>query len=74
MLGRLNMSINECINAYISLSDKVFQKESHRVTVKGHIQGIFDSKELARVVKEIVTERGLQDALLKDFPDAACKV
>lgn len=47
MLGRLKMSIDECIDAYISLSDKVFRKKRHRVTVKGSIQGRFDSEELA---------------------------
>ncbi|KAI9783465.1 MAG: hypothetical protein M1816_001347 [Peltula sp. TS41687] len=75
MLGRLKMSVDECIDAYISLSDKVFQKKRHRATGKGNIQGRFDSEELARVVKEMVAEGGLQeDALLKDSPDAVCKV
>jgi hypothetical protein len=45
------------------------------VTVKGNIQGRFDSDELARAVKEIATKQGLQEeALLKDSPDATCKV
>lgn len=75
MLGRLKMSIDECIDANISLSDKVFQKKRHRVTVKGHIQGRFDSEELARVVKGVLAELGLQeDKLLKDSADADCKV
>lgn len=69
------MSINECIDAYLSLSDRVFRKKRHRVTIKGEIQGRFDSDELARAVKEIVKRQGLQeDALLKDAPDASCKV
>jgi len=75
MLGRLRMSIDESIDAYLSLSDRIFQKKRHRVTVKGNIQGRFDSEELARAVKEIVKKQGLQeDALLKDVPEAACKV
>ena len=75
MLGRLKLSINECIDAYLSLSDRVFQKKRHRVTTKGNIQGRFDSEELARAVKEVVTKQGLQeDALLRDAPDDACKV
>lgn len=75
MLGRLKMSIDECIDAYLSLSDRVFQKKQHRVTVRGNIQGRFDSEELARAVKEIVMKRGLQeDALLKDTSDEGCKV
>jgi hypothetical protein len=75
MLGRLKMSIDDCIDAYLSLSDRVFQKKRHRVAIKGNIQGRFDSDELSRTVKEVVTAQELQeDALLKDVSDDACKV
>jgi hypothetical protein len=75
MLGRLKMSIDECIDAYLQLSDRIFQKKRHRVTVKGKIQGRFDSDELKRAVKEVIKGQGLQeDALLKDTPNASCKV
>jgi hypothetical protein len=75
MLGRLKISIGACIDAYLSLSDRVFQKKRHRVTVKGKIQGRFDSEELTLAVKEIVRKQGLdENALLKDTPDAICKV
>lgn len=75
MLGRLKMSIDECIDAYLQLSDRIFQKKRHRATVKGKIQGRFDSDELERAVKEVIKGQGLQeDALLKDAPDASCKV
>ena len=75
MLGRLKMSIDDSIDAYLSLSDRIFQKKRHRVTVKGNIQGRFDSEELARAVKEVVKQQGLQDdTLLKDAPEATCKV
>ncbi len=69
------MSIEECIAAYTSLSDKVFEKQRHRVTVKGKIQGRFDAAALEQAVKQILVKQGLgEDALLKDSPDAACKV
>ena len=69
------MSIDECINAYLGLSDRIFKKKSHRITVKGKIQGRFDSDELERAIKEVITKQGLQkDALLKDTADASCKV
>jgi hypothetical protein len=75
MLGRLRMSIDECIDAYLSLSDRIFQKKRHRVTINGNIQGRFDSEELARAIKEVVTRKGLQeDALLKDVSGDACKM
>jgi hypothetical protein len=75
MLGRLRMTVDECIDAYVSLSDRVFQKQRHRVTIKGQVQGRFDSEKLERAIKEIVAKQGLaEDALLKDAPDAKCKV
>src|SRR5207237_7941093 len=75
MLGRLRMTVDECIDAYVSLSDRIFQKQRHRVTIKGQVQGRFDSDELERAIKEIVATQGLgEDALLKDAPDAKCKV
>jgi hypothetical protein len=75
MFGRLQMTVDECIDAYVSLSDRVFQKQRHRVTIKGQVQGRFNSEELERAIKEIVSKQGLaEDALLKDAPDAKCKV
>jgi hypothetical protein len=75
MLGRLRMSVADCITAYLSLSDRVFRKTQHRVTVKGQVQGHFDADELTRAVREVVAKQGLEeDALLKDTPEAACKV
>jgi hypothetical protein len=75
MLGRLRMTIDECIDAYLSLPDRIFQKKRHRVTIKGNIQGRFDSEELARAIKEVVRGKGLQeDALLKDVSGNAYKM
>lgn len=74
MLGRLQMTVDECIAAYTSLSDKVFQKKSHRVNIKGQLKGRFDAAELEAAIKKILGDRGLgKDALLKDV-DASCKV
>jgi hypothetical protein len=50
MLGRLSMSVAACIAANLSLSDRVFRKTRHRVTVKGKVQGRFDAEE-PRAVK-----------------------
>lgn len=75
MLGRLRMSIADSINAYLSLSERVFRKAQHRVTFNGNIQGRFDAEELVRAVKDVVKAQGLQeDALLKDGSESACKV
>jgi len=75
MLGRLRMSIHECIEAYLSLSDRIFQKKRRRVTIKGKIQGRFDSEELAQAVRDVITAKGhREDVLLKDTSENACKV
>jgi len=75
MLGRLRMNIHECIEAYLSLSDRIFQKKRHRVTIRGKIQGRFDSEELAQAVRDVITAKGHQeDVLLKDMSENACKV
>ena len=75
MLGRLKMDIDSCIEAYATLSDSVFQKVKHRVTIGGKVQGRFDAVGLEAAIKKIVVAQGLQeDALLKDDPDAKCKV
>ncbi|KAK5309079.1 hypothetical protein LTR93_012270, partial [Exophiala xenobiotica] len=75
MLGRLEMTIDECIDAYLSLSDQIFQKKAHRVTVQGKIQGRFDSQKLEEAIKEVVRNRKLsEDALLKSSEEVKCKV
>jgi hypothetical protein len=69
------MSVDECIDAYLLLSDRVFNKKRHRATIKGDIQGRFDSEELTRAMKDVITANELpEDALLKDISDNACKV
>jgi hypothetical protein len=75
MLGRLRMTVEECIEAYLSLSSRVFEKKSHRVSISGKVQARFDTNALKDAVKQTLVERGLsEDVLLKDAPDATCKV
>ncbi|KAH7008703.1 hypothetical protein EDB80DRAFT_751332 [Ilyonectria destructans] len=75
MLGRLRVTIDECITAYTSLSDKVFEKKSHRVKINGQFQGRFDTAALEQAVKQILVDNGHgEDALLQDPPNTACKV
>lgn len=75
MLGRLKMSVNDCIDAYISLSDRIFQKSKHLVMVDGSIRDRFDSGELTRAVKEFLRAQGIsEDTSLNDVSENACKV
>jgi hypothetical protein len=78
MLGRLKMGVNECIPAYLSLSERVFRKTSKTerwARFKRKVQVRSSSQELTQAVREIVKQQGLpEDALLKDASDAGCKV
>ena len=75
MLGRLEMTVEECIGQYISLSDKVFERKSHLVSAKGNLKGRFDTAALEQAVKQMLLDRSLnEDMLLKGSPDAVCKV
>lgn len=75
MLGRLEMTVEECIAHYTSLSDKVFEKKSSRVSVQGNLRGRFDAAALERAVKQILSDHNLnEDMLLKGTPDSICKV
>jgi len=76
MLGRLRMSVEECIAAYIDLSSRVFQKKhAMPVTVRGKVKARYSSKELQRAIEDVVAARHLdKDALLKDTSPQACKV
>ncbi|KAK7429729.1 hypothetical protein QQZ08_003755 [Neonectria magnoliae] len=75
MLGRLRMTVDECITTYTSLSHKVFEKKSHRVKINGQFQGRFDTVALEQAVKQILVDNGhSEDTLLKDPYKIACKV
>ena len=70
------MTVDECIDAYADLSDRVFRKGHHRVSLRdGSIQGRFDSPELERATKQIIVRSGFdENELLRDIPNATCKV
>jgi hypothetical protein len=75
MLGRLRISVANCIAASLSLSKRVFYKSRYRVTIKGQAQGRFGSEELSRAVREVVAQQGVAEVvLLKDSTDQPCKV
>jgi hypothetical protein len=51
MLGRLQMTVADCITAYMELSERVFEKQRHRLKPNGQVQGRFNSLELEKAVK-----------------------
>ncbi|RYP47753.1 hypothetical protein DL768_006221 [Monosporascus sp. mg162] len=75
MLGRLRMTVDECINSYVFLSEEVFEKKAHRVKINSQLQGRFDKAALERVVKHTLKNHSFdEDTLLKDSPYVPCKV
>lgn len=56
MLGRLQISVVDCIATYLKLSGRGFRKTRLRVTSKGQFEGSFDSGELTRAIKEVVEQ------------------
>ncbi len=78
MLGRLRMSVDECIDAYIKLSGEVFQQKHYLpVTISGKVQARFDSATLETAVRNIVAENDPSrngDLLLFDDNPSPCHV
>jgi hypothetical protein len=58
MLGGLEITIDKCIESYLSLSDQIFQKKAHRLTIQGKIQARFDLDKLEEAIKEVVRVKG----------------
>jgi hypothetical protein len=56
MLGRLKMSVADCIATNLSLSHRVFRKTRHRVKVKGQVQGRFDAEKLVQAIKDVASK------------------
>ena len=76
MLGRMRLTVDECIAAYQQLSPKIFTKIHHRINLSsGETQGRFDHKALEDGVKKLlVTYNRSAEALLKDPPElSSCK-
>lgn len=76
MLGRMKMSVEECIEAYIKLADKVFRPtHTMPLSFKGRVREKFDSKALEQAVKQYLTDHSLsEDCRLHDVGPAPCKV
>jgi hypothetical protein len=59
MLGRLEMDVDECIDAYTSMFKTIFGKNGLPVNMFGKIKGRFDSIVLEKCVEGILKRRGL---------------
>jgi hypothetical protein len=79
MLGRLRMKLDDCEDAYLQLSEKIFNPKRPRSNFLGHAKDLlqadsrFDAKVLESAIKECISTVEDEDILLKD-PGSSCKV
>ncbi|KAL2204191.1 FabD/lysophospholipase-like protein [Sarocladium strictum] len=74
MLGRLGMTVDECINSYLHLSKEIFGKKKSRLpfNIKLELATQFDSKRLEDIIKKF---DGASELLASGPAEAAkCKV
>jgi hypothetical protein len=74
MLGRLEMDIDECIEAYTSMFEKIFGKKGLPIDIRGKIKSRFDSTVFEQCIRKILKERGLSDEELFNDGKERCKV
>lgn len=84
MLGRLEMDVTSCIDAYLKISGEVFQSKKRSIlNVLGkardmwHVQGKFDHRRLENAMKRIIQRARLDpEAKLKDVSqgEPGCRV
>ena len=81
MLGRLQMSLNECEKKYLEMSKRIFTPVRDKVNVVGRgydflqANGKFSSEPLEKTIQEILIGLGLPaDSLLMDEGAESCKV
>ncbi|CAI6342365.1 unnamed protein product [Periconia digitata] len=76
MLGRLEMDVDECIDAYSELAAAVFGEKLTPIPVKieGEVKPQFDSARLETAIRKVVTRGGAPEtALFNDGIERGCK-
>ncbi|OGM47679.1 putative kinesin [Aspergillus bombycis] len=76
MLGRLEMSVDECIDTYVKLISTVFEKKSRwPVNLSGNVRSRFDATKLESAIKDVVTSHGAKETdLFNDGCERGCRV
>jgi hypothetical protein len=75
MLGRLQMTVDDCIQKYQDMVDEVFKKSHFPLTFRGKIQGRFNTDVLTRKIQEVIEQTGLPVYTTLRHGDAnACKL
>lgn len=69
------MSIDDCIDCYLDIMDRVFRKTHHRINVSGKFQGRYDTEELKYCIKNIIADQGIDsNARFRIEGNDRCKV
>jgi hypothetical protein len=74
MLGRLEMDVDECIEAYTSMFKTIFAKKDLPFNIWGNIKGRFDSTVLEECIHKILEDRGLSKREPLNDGNKRCKV
>lgn len=77
MLGRLEMSVEECIVAYSKMMKQVFEKKASRsfLGILGGVKPRFSSKALEDAILQVLKERGIAlNEKLENGTRPRCKV
>lgn len=77
MLGRLEMSVEECIDAYTKMMKHVFEKKENRsfISILGGVQPRFSSKALENAISQVLNARGIPvNERFENGTTSRCKV
>ena len=68
MLGRLEMTVDDCIATYTSMFKEVFEKRKHKLPIElwnlGKLQERFDSELLGDAIRVILQGQNLLDSTM----------
>jgi calcium-independent phospholipase A2-gamma len=67
MLGRLKMSISDCLEHYRALSDQAFSK-------KNLLKRAYDTTKLEEAIKSVVNDLGSPQLLREEDENPSCKM
>lgn len=76
MLGRLEMDVDKCIEAYSDLTAAVFGEKLRSIPVnfKGDITARFDSAKLENAIRRVVEDSGgAKENLFNDGTERGCR-
>jgi hypothetical protein len=77
MLGRLEMTVEECIAAYTRMMKHVFEKKANHslISIIGVVKPRFSSTALEQAISQVLDDRGVPTtAMFRDSTRSQCKV